>query len=101
MLRFKWRLDQEPPIEVRLSPARGGHIARTIEAPGKVEADVEVKISAEVVGRMLKLPVREGDSVNKGDLLVQIDQALYQADVRSAESKVNRLRASIDASEAD
>jgi HlyD family secretion protein len=101
LFRFKWRLDQEVPVEVRLSPAKPGHIARTIEAPGKVEADLEVKISAEVVGRMIKLPVREGDSVKKGDLLVEIDQAPYLAAVRSAESKVNRLRASIDATETD
>jgi HlyD family secretion protein len=101
MFRFKWHLDQEVPVEVHLAAAQPGHIARTIEAPGKVEADVEVKISAQVVGQLVKLPVREGDVVKKDDLLVQIDQAPYLADVRSAESRVGRLRASIEVTEAD
>jgi HlyD family secretion protein len=101
MFRFKWRLDQEVPVEVRLASAQPGYIARTIEAPGKVEADVEVKISAQVIGRIVDLLIREGDVVKKDDLLVQIDQAPYLADVRSAESRVRRLRASIEVTDAD
>jgi HlyD family secretion protein len=99
--RFKWKLTAVVPVDVRLSPAARARITRTIEAPGRVEADTEVKISAQVVGRIVKLPVKEGDMVKKDDLLVQIDRAQYEADVRSAESRVERLRASIRMTEED
>jgi HlyD family secretion protein len=99
--RFKWKLTAEVPTDVRLAPVARARISRTIEAPGRVEADTEVKISAQVVGRITRLPVKEGDAVRKGDLLVQIDRAQYDADVRSAESRVQRLRASIHMTEED
>ncbi len=83
--RFKWKLNADVPVDVKLATAGRAHISRTIEAPGRVEADTEVKISAQVVGRIVRLPVKEGDLVKKGDLLVQIDRAQYDADVRSAE----------------
>jgi HlyD family secretion protein len=99
--RFKWQLNTEVPLDVRLAPVSRARITRTIEAPGRVEADTEVKISAQVLGRIVKLPVKEGDRVAKGQLLVQIDRAQYEADVRSAQSRVRRLRASIDMTEQD
>src|SRR4051812_4047578 len=74
---FKWKLDQEPPVQVRLAAAGRAHVARTVEAPGRVEADVEVKISSQVVGRIDKLPFKEGDPVRKGDLVVQLDQVPF------------------------
>jgi HlyD family secretion protein len=98
---FKWKLNAEVPVDVRLAEVTRARISRTIEAPGRVEADTEVKISAQVVGRIVKLPVKEGDVVKKDDLLVQIDRAQYEADVRSAESRVHRLKSSIDLTEQD
>lgn len=101
LLRFKWKLKDEVPLEVRTEPALKQRIVPTVEAPGEVEADVEVEISAQVVGRILKLPVREGDVVHKGDLLVQIDAADFEADVRSAAARVERLKASSEVAEHD
>jgi HlyD family secretion protein len=92
--RFKWRLTAEVPVEVRLAEVGRARITRTIEAPGRVEADTEVKISAQVVGRIEKIPVREGDKVKKDDLIVQIDRTQFEADV-------HRLRASIEMTEND
>jgi HlyD family secretion protein len=87
--RFKWRLTAEVPVEVRLAEVARARITRTIQAPGRVEADTEVKISAQVVGRIEKLPVKEGDVVKKDDLIVQIDRTQFEADV-------HRLKASIE-----
>jgi HlyD family secretion protein len=91
---FKWRLTAEVPVEVRLAEVARARITRTIEAPGRVEADTEVKISAQVVGRIEKIPVKEGDVVKKDDLIVQIDRTQFEADV-------HRLRASIEMTESD
>jgi HlyD family secretion protein len=100
--QLKWRLDREPPLEVRLAPVQYANITRTIEAPGKVEADSEAKISAQVLGRIIDLPVKEGDFVKKDQsLLVQLDRVQYEADVHSAESRVERLKASIALSDAE
>lgn len=98
---FKWRVRAEAPTDVRLAPAARGRIVQTIEVPGKVEADVEVKVSGQVVGRIVELPLKEGDAVRKDDLLVQLDRVQYQADVRSAEARIVRLKSSIALTEAD
>jgi HlyD family secretion protein len=99
--QFKWKLDREVPLDVKLAPVARADITRTIEAPGKVEADVEVKISAQVMGRITNLPVKEGDQVKDGDLVVQLDRVQFEADVRSAESRIQRLLSSIGLSETD
>jgi HlyD family secretion protein len=98
---FKWKLNREVPTEVKLASAAHGKIVRTIEAPGKVEDDLEVKISAQVMGRIVDLPYKEGDRVEKGKMLVQLDKVQYQAEVDSAEAHIHRLEASIKNMEAD
>jgi HlyD family secretion protein len=97
----QWRLQREAPLQVTLAEVARGNLRHVVEAGGKVEAEVEVKISAEVSGRIAQLPVREGDRVNGNQLLVQLDLALFEADVRSAEAKVKRLKESITMVEAD
>src|SRR5258708_29614195 len=62
---FKWKLNREAPTEVKLSQAIRSKITRTIEAPGKVEADVEVKISYQFVGRHFNFLVKEAVCVKK------------------------------------
>ncbi len=99
--QFRWVLNPEPPLNVRFAEVGPARVTRTVEAPGKVEADVEVKISSQVMGRIVKLQLKEGDPVREGDLLVQLDRIQYEADVRSAESRVKRLEASIDVCKAD
>jgi HlyD family secretion protein len=105
--QFKWKLNAEPPLEVKFARVGPANITRTVEAPGKVEADVEVKISSQVMGRIIKLgqkksgePLREGDRVEAGDLIVQLDRVQYDADVKSAEARVKRLKSSVEVAKA-
>jgi HlyD family secretion protein len=56
-------------------------IVQTVTATGKVQPEVEVKISPEVYGEITALPFREGATVKKGDLIVRIKPDLYQAGV--------------------
>jgi HlyD family secretion protein len=104
---FKWKLNQEAPVEVKLAPATLGRIVRTVEAPGKIEADTEVKISAQVMGRIVRLRnksgtlLQEGDRIFEDQVVVELDKVQYQADVGSAEARVKRLDASIATFEAD
>jgi HlyD family secretion protein len=95
----EWRLQREAPLEVTLAEVTRRDLAHTVEATGKVEAEVEVKIGAEVAGRIAKLPVREGQPVRANDLLLQLDLGLFEAEARSQEAKTRRLRQTIKSSE--
>jgi HlyD family secretion protein len=81
-------------------PKREG-IIRTVQAPGDVEAVSEVDISAEVMGKILELPVEEGDHVEQGELLAKLDNADYTAMLLSAQANVDRLKALIAQAEAE
>jgi HlyD family secretion protein len=48
-------------------------IVETVSATGKIQPEIEVKISSEVSGEIIALPVKEGQVVKKGDLLVKIN----------------------------
>src|SRR6516165_6589799 len=76
----QWKLRRDAPLEVRLAPVGRGRIVHAVEAPGKVEAEAEVKVSAEVAGKIARLPVQENAPVSKGQLLVQIDPVYYEAE---------------------
>ena len=64
-----------------------------IPANGKIQPVVQVVISPEVAGEIVALPVREGDHVKKGDLLVQIKSDTYRASRNSAESSFKSSQA--------
>lgn len=61
-------------------------ITELIPANGKIQPVIQVVISPEVAGEITALPVREGDFVKKGDLLVQIKADTYKASRNSAEA---------------
>ncbi len=74
------------PTSVTAEPATVRTITQTVTATGKIQPEVEVKISAEVAGEILELPFREGATVNKGDLLVRIKSDLYEFLVEQREA---------------
>ena len=91
------------PLEVmvELAQPKQRDIVRTVQAPGDVEALDEVDISAEVVAKIIEMPVWEGCPVEKGQLLCRLDDADFKARVRSAEANVAKLEALILQAEAD
>ena len=76
-------------------------IVRVVQAPGEVEPFSEVDISAEVAGKILEMPVEEGDMVKAGDLLCRLDDALYRSRVVSAQAKIAMLDTMIVQSNAE
>ncbi len=72
--------------EVRLEAISARDLTAIVTASGKVEAKTKVDISADITGRITRLYVREGDLVEAGQLLVQIDPAQYQSAVSRAEA---------------
>src|ERR1700712_4708770 len=70
-------------------------INETVSASGKIKAHVEVKISPEVSGEVVDLPVKEGDGVKKGQLLCRIRPDILQSDYDSSVAAYNSQRASV------
>jgi len=78
---------RQPVITVQTEKVARRNITETVVANGKIQPVLQVKISPEVSGEIIDLPVKEGQSVKKGDLLVKIKPDTYIANVRSAEAQ--------------
>ncbi len=76
-------------------------ITQLVSATGKIQPEVQVKINAEVSGEIIALPVREGQRVTKGQLLVRIKPDAYQAGVEQAQAAMNMSEANLRKAEAD
>ena len=76
-------------------------ITQIVSATGKIQPETKVKINAEVSGEIIALPVREGQRVNKGQLLVRIKPDAYQAGVDQAQAQMNMSEANLRKAEAD
>jgi HlyD family secretion protein len=68
-------------IEVETGKADEITIIETVSATGKIQPEIEVKIASQVSGEIVSLPVKEGQVVTKGDLLVKINPDLYTSGV--------------------
>jgi HlyD family secretion protein len=76
-------------------------IVQMVTATGKIQPEVQVKINAEVSGEIIDLPVREGQRVRRGQLLVRIKPDAYQAQVERAEAALGIARANLARAEAE
>lgn len=84
---------QEKPLTVTFDKAVVKSITHLVTATGKVQPEVEVKISPEVAGEIIDLPRKEGDDVKKGDLIIRIKPDFYQAIVDQQEASLAAVRA--------
>lgn len=80
--------------EVEVAEVVRRDITQVVTASGKVQPEVEVKISPDVSGEIVELRVKEGDDVKQGDLLVRIKQDDYLAQVEQAQAGVLQAKAS-------
>jgi HlyD family secretion protein len=83
----------EEKTEVEIGEVKKSNITEKVSASGKVQPEVEVKISADVSGEITALAVKEGDSVRKGDLLFRIRPDNYQSMLDRARAAVNTAKA--------
>lgn len=99
---------REQPIPVTTEKAGRRTIIATVSATGKVQPETEVKISPEVAGEIIELPVEDGTEVKKGDLLVKIRPDSYkalleqqQAAISTAEAVSEQQKAAVEKAEMD
>ncbi len=84
---------REKSIPVTTEKAIRKTIVQTVSATGKVQPETEVKISPEVAGEIIELPVDDGKQVKKGDLLVRIRPDSYKALVEQQEAAISAAKA--------
>ncbi|HLO44992.1 MAG TPA: efflux RND transporter periplasmic adaptor subunit [Leadbetterella sp.] len=90
----------EKPTEVELSKVNTVTLVETVSASGKIQPEVEVKISPDVPGEIIALYVKEGDSVKKGQLLLKIQPENYVSVVDRFRAGVNQSRATAEQTKA-
>jgi HlyD family secretion protein len=91
-------IGKEPSTEVEFTKAKKADIIERVSASGKIQPEVEVKLSPDVSGEIVGLYVTEGDSVRAGQLLLKIKPDNYESLFARAEAQVNSARASVEQS---
>lgn len=80
--------------EVRQEAVARRPLVATVTASGRITAQTAVDISADITGRVVQIPVKEGNRVRKGDLLIRIDASQYESAVARAEAFLSSAEAS-------
>nr|WP_314839945.1 efflux RND transporter periplasmic adaptor subunit [uncultured Flavobacterium sp.] len=86
--------------EVETAQVIPSTIIETVSATGKIQPEIEVKISSEVSGEIIALNVKEGQVVKKGDLLVKINPDLYTSGYNRSVSNLSGTKASLSQADA-
>ncbi len=87
-------------IEVETSEANTIDIIETVSATGKIQPEIEIKISSEVSGEIIELPIKEGQVVKKGDLLLKINPILYSSGLNRSISNLSGTKAGLSQADA-
>lgn len=82
-------------ISVTVDTVQSRNIVETVSASGKIQPEVEVKISSDVSGQIVELHVQEGDSVKQGQLLLVINPDLYESEFERVSAVVNQTKANV------
>lgn len=77
---------------VQFARVRSEDITARVRAPGKIEARTQVKVSADIMGKIVRLAVKEGDRVKRGQLMLQLDDTQYRANVNQAAASLASAR---------
>lgn len=91
---------KENIIEVEVAKANEITIIETVSATGKIQPEIEVKISSEVSGEIISLPIKEGQVVKKGDLLVKINPDLYTSGYNRTVAGLSQTKAGLSQADA-
>ena len=88
-------------VSVQTEKVEKRTITQTVAATGKINPEFKVAINPEVTGEIIQLPVKEGDKVKKGDLLIRIKGDQYVAQKERMEANLQSAKASLKMREAE
>jgi HlyD family secretion protein len=95
LLKMTGLIGKPQLTQVATEKATIREINETVSASGKIKPHIEVKISPEVSGEVVELPIKEGDVVTKGELLCKIRPDILKSELDRAEAANNTQKASI------
>jgi HlyD family secretion protein len=71
-------------------------LTQTVSANGEIKPKKYVNVSSNMMGRIVRMPVKEGDRVKDGDLLVQLESIQSEADVKAAEAVLDQAQTDVE-----
>jgi HlyD family secretion protein len=80
-------------LAVRVETVQARDLVATVNASGWIRPHRRVDVQSDVMGRIIELNVKEGESVRKGQLLLRIDPTQFEAAVGRAQAAVSEARA--------
>ena len=83
----------EKPTEVRIEAVDNRDLVASVTASGQVQPRTKVDVAADISGRIVRLAVKEGQMVKRGDFLLRIDPEQYEAAVQRAEAGLSSAKA--------
>ena len=97
LLIAKWSgwISSEDGINVQTTKVQKRTIVQTVSASGKIQPEVEVKISPDVSGEIVQLDIKEGIQVEKGDLLLKIKPDTYQSILERSQAALNTSKSAL------
>ncbi len=90
----------EKSTEVEFTAVKQTTVIETVSATGKIQPEIQVKISSMVSGEIIALPVKEGQVVKKGDLLVKINPDLYTSGLNRTVAGLSGTKACLSQADA-
>jgi HlyD family secretion protein len=88
-----FKKEDKKGIEVEIEQVAEAKIVQKVNATGKIQPKTQVNISADVSAKITRLEVKEGDWVEKGQFLVELDRERYVASLESEEANVRSAQA--------
>lgn len=82
-------------VEVRMEQVQNRDLVSAVTASGNIEAKSQVDVQSEVTARILKIHVKEGDLVTRGQLLIELDQVQFKGAVDRATAGLTSMQASL------
>src|SRR5258705_3477293 len=86
---------REKGVEVRFERVGRRDLVAAVTASGKIQPKKKVDVSADITGRITRIAVREGDYVQKGQFLLQIDPTIYEANLQRAQAAMSSAEAGL------
>ncbi len=98
---YKQRTTLQPDQLYRLQEVTQGNVAQTVSANGTLNPVTLISVGAQVSGRVSKLYVDFNDHVEKGQILLTLDDALFTAQIAQSEGAVRNMQASVELAQAN
>lgn len=92
--------EKDNVTEVETAKANEITIVETVSATGKIQPEIEIKVSSQVSGEIIALPVKEGQIVRKGELLVKINPDIYESSLDRTVSSYSGTKAGLSQADA-